>query len=159
ALATATGVPVPSLPDIPGDLMPEPFHTPGQKTIADLARFTGQPESMQMKSLVLVASGKPVLVMLRGDHQLSEAKFAARSGDPKFRQATAEELVKWFGASAGSLGPVGVNSMPVWMDSALECRRNMVCGANRDDYHLRHVTPGEDFAAEAADLREAAAGD
>src|SRR5215471_10382794 len=159
SLATAKSVPVPSLPDITDDLTPEPFHTPGQKTIADLARFTGQPESMQMKSLVLVANGKPVLVMLRGDHQLSEAKFAAKSGDTKFRQATPEELVKWFGASPGSLGPVGATSMPVWMDTALEGRRNMVCGANRDDYHLRHVTPGEDFAAEVADLREVAAGD
>jgi len=159
SLATAKSVPVPSLPDITDDLTPEPFHTPGQKTIADLARFTGQPESMQMKSLVLVANGKPVLVMLRGDHQLSEAKFAAKSGDTKFRQATPEELVKWFGASPGSLGPVGVTSMPVWMDTALEGRRNMVCGANRDDYHLRHITPGEDFQAESADLREVAAGD
>jgi prolyl-tRNA synthetase len=114
---------------------------------------------MQMKSLILVANGKPVLVMLRGDHQLSEAKFAVKSGDARFRQATADELVKWFGASPGSLGPVGVTTVPVWMDTALEGRRNMVCGANRDDYHLRHVTPGKDFQAEVADLREAAEGD
>jgi prolyl-tRNA synthetase len=159
ALAIAESVPTPAPPDVEGDLAPEPFHTPGQKTIADLSRFTGQPESMQMKSLVLVAAGKPVLVMLRGDHQLSEAKFAARSGDASFRPATPEELVRWFGASAGSLGPVGVTSMPIWMDAALAGRRNMVTGANRDDYHLRHVTPSEDFRAELADLRETAAGD
>src|SRR5262249_14918568 len=143
ALGAALSVPMPAPPDVEGDPGLELFHTPGQKTIADLARFTGQPESMQIKSLVLVTGGRPVLVMLRGDHQLSEAKFVAKSGNAEFRQATAEELVKWFGASPGSLGPVGVTSMPVWMDSALEGRRNMVCGANRDDYHLRHVTPGE----------------
>jgi prolyl-tRNA synthetase len=159
AIGPAVSLPAPAPPDTEGDLTPESFHTPGQKTIADLSRFTGQPESMQMKSLILVARDQPVLVMLRGDHQLSEVKFAAKSGTTKFRQATAEELVKWFGASAGSLGPVGVNSMPVWMDLALEGRRNLVCGANRDDYHLRHVTPGKDFAAESADLREVAAGD
>ena len=150
---------IPPPVDVEGDLAPEPFHTPGQKTIADIARFTGLPENAQMKSLVLVASGHPVLVMLRGDHQLSEAKFAAKSGDAKFRQATAEEIVKWFGASAGSLGPVGVTSMPILADTALEGRRNMICGANRDDYHLRNVTPGEDFQAEFCDLREVAAGD
>ncbi|MBS1856844.1 MAG: hypothetical protein JST11_15860 [Acidobacteria bacterium] len=159
ALALADSVPQPAPPDVAGDLFPEPFATPGQKTIADIARFTGQPESMQMKSLVLVAAGKPVLVLLRGDHQLSEARFALRSGDPNFRQATGEELVKWFGASAGSLGPVGIDSVTIWMDGALEGRRNMVSGANRDDFHLRHVTPGEDFQAEVADLRETAAGD
>jgi prolyl-tRNA synthetase len=155
AVARASAPPA----DPEGDLAPEPFHTPGQKTIADLSRFTGLPESAQMKSLVLVATGQPVLAMLRGDHQLSEAKFAVKSGDAKFRQATAEEIVKWFGASAGSLGPVGVTSMPILADTALEGRRNMICGANRDDYHLRHVTPGEDFTAEYCDLREVVAGD
>jgi len=159
ALTVAQSVPVAAPADVSGDLTPEPFHTPGQKTIADLAAFTGQPESMQMKSLVLVAAGKPVMVLLRGDHQLSEAKFAARSGDAMFRPAAADELVRWLGAAAGSLGPVGVSAMPVWMDAALAGRHNMVCGANRDDYHLRHVTPGEDFQSEIFDLRESAAGD
>src|ERR1039457_164647 len=67
----------PALADPEGDRAPEEFHTPGRKTIAEVAEFTGLPESSQMKSLVLVADGKPVLVMLRGDHQLSEAKFGA----------------------------------------------------------------------------------
>src|SRR6266540_1420533 len=71
--------------DPQGDLFPEEFHTPGRKTIAEVAEFTGLPETSQMKSLVLVADGKPVLVLLRGDHQLSETKFAAFSGDPEFR--------------------------------------------------------------------------
>ena len=146
-------------PDPEGDLAPEPFHTPGQKTIADLTRFTGLPGNAQMKSLVLVANASPVLVMLRGDHQLSDAKFAAKAGDSKFRQALPEELVKWFGAQAGSLGPVGVTNMPILADTALDGRRNLVCGANRDHYHLRHVTPGKDFQAEFCDLREAASGE
>jgi prolyl-tRNA synthetase len=159
--STRTATSVPSAPpvDPEGDFLPEAFHTPGQKTIADIARFTGLPESAQMKSLVLVANGKPTLVMLRGDHQLSEARFAARSGDPNFRQARPEELVAWFGASAGSLGPVGAKNMPILADCALAGRRNMICGANRDDCHLRHVTPGEDFETEFCDLREVMAGE
>ena len=35
----------------------------------------------------------------------------------------------------------------------------MIAGANKDDYHLRNVTPGEDFQAEFFDLRQVAAGD
>ena len=149
----------PLAPDPQGDLSPEPFDTPGQKTIADLSKFTGLPETSQMKSLVLVADGKPVLAMLRGDHQLSPTKFAAVAGDPEFRPAFPEEIRTWFGASAGSLGPVGVSNMPILADQALAGRRNMICGANRDDTHLRDVTPGEDFQAEVRDLREVSAGD
>ncbi len=159
-LEKAASVPVePGAEDPAGDLSPEPFHTPGRKTIAQVAEFTGLPETSQMKSLVLVADGKPVLVMLRGDHQLSETKFAAISGDPEFRQALPSEIVEWFGAAAGSLGPVGVKNMSILADRALLDRRNMIAGANRDDYHLRNVTLGEDFDAEVHDLRQVSAGD
>ena len=149
----------PDIDDPAGDLTPEPFHTPGRKTIAQVAEFVGLPESSQMKSLVLVANGGPILVMLRGDHQLSEKKFAEVTGDPRFRTARSDELFEWFGAAAGSLGPVGVKNIPILMDRALAGRRNMIAGANRDDYHLRNVTPGEDFAAVEHDLRQAIAGD
>lgn len=149
----------PASPDPEGDWEPEAFHTPGQKTIADIARFTGLPETSQMKSLVMVADGKPFLVMLRGDHQMSETKFQTATGATETRQAFPAELQEWFGAAAGSLGPVGVTAMPVLADTALQGRRNMICGANRDDYHLRHVTPGEDFQPAWHDLRQAAAGE
>jgi prolyl-tRNA synthetase len=149
----------PSGQDPAEDLAPEEFHTPGRKTIAEVAAFTRLPESSQMKSLVLVADGKPVLALLRGDHQLSEAKFGTLSGDPEFRPAHPHEIKEWFGAEAGSLGPVGVKNMPIIADQALSGRRNMIAGANKDDYHLRNVTPGEDFQAEFRDLRQVTAGD
>jgi prolyl-tRNA synthetase len=150
---------MPAASDPEGSLDPEPFHTPGRKTIAEVSDFTRLPETSQMKSLVLVADGKPVLVLLRGDHQLAEAKFAGIAGDPEFRPAQPDEIRQWFGAQAGSLGPVGVKNVPILADRALAGRRNMIAGANRDDYHLRHVTLGEDFEAEIHDLRQAAPGD
>ena len=152
AISKATA---PGIPDPEGDLSPEPFHTPGFKTIADIAGFVNLPESSQMKSLVMVADNQPVLVMLRGDHQLSETKLASVLNAAEVRPAHPQEIVEWFGASAGSLGPVGLNKMRIVMDSALEGRRNMITGANRDDYHLRNVTPGKDFVADVHDLRQA----
>ncbi len=149
----------PQTPDFDGDLTPEEFHTPGRKTIAEVAAFTGLPETSQMKSLVMASDGKPVLALLRGDHQLSETKFAAVVGGTEIRPAHSEEIREWFGADAGSLGPVGVNNMRIIADLALRGRRNMIAGANKDDYHLRNVTPGEDFKAEFCDLRQVAPGD
>src|SRR5215813_12568461 len=108
----------PAAPDPEGDLSPEEFHTPGRKTIAEVAEFTKLPETSQMKSLVLVADGKPVLVMVRGDHQLSETKLGAISGDPEFRPAQPAEILQWFGAGAGSLGPVGVKDILILADQA-----------------------------------------
>src|SRR5579859_4461255 len=107
----------------------------------------------------MVVDGKPLLALLRGDHQLNETQFGSAAGDPGFRPARPEEIKEWFGADAGSLGPVGVKNMPILADKALEGRRNMIAGANKDDHHLRHVTPGKDFQAEYKDLRQVSAGD
>jgi len=160
AVDNASARPSPPLaPDPEGDLKPEAFHTPGRKTIADVAEFTGLPATTQMKSLVLVAGDRPVLALVRGDHQLNEAKLANAVGAEAVRPARPEEIFEAFGASAGSLGPVGVKKLRIVADEALRGRRNMIAGANRDDYHLRHVTPGEDFQAEYFDLRQIASGD
>jgi prolyl-tRNA synthetase len=149
----------PELADAEGDLVPEPFHTPGRKTIAEIAAFTGLPEAFQIKSLVMVANAQPVLALLRGDHQLSETKFAAVMGASDIRPAHPDEVRQWLGADTGSLGPVGASKLRIIADTALEGRRNMIAGANRDDYHLRNVTPGEDFQTEFHDLRQVAEGD
>ncbi len=149
----------PSIADPDGDFDPEEFHTPNQKTIADLTAFTGLPQTSQMKSLVMVADGKPVLALVRGDHSLNETKFASSLGVMAIRAALPTEIQDWFGAAPGSLGPVGITIMRVVADESLRGRRNMLSGANKDDYHLRHVTPGEDFTPEFFDLRPVIAGD
>lgn len=150
----------PDVDDPDEDAQPEEFHTPGQKTIAEVSAFTKLPETSQMKSLVMVAGGKPVLALLRGEHQLSETKLAeALGGTAEIRAAQPAEIVEWLGADPGSLGPIGVSGMTIIADGALEGRRNMIAGANKNDYHLRNVTPGKDFKATFADIRQAQAGD
>jgi prolyl-tRNA synthetase len=108
---------------------------------------------------VMVADGKPVLALVRGDHSLSETKFAGVLGATEIRAAHPHEIKEWFGADAGSLGPIGVKNMRVIADEALKGRSNMIAGANKDDYHLKNVTPGEDFTAEFFDLRQVVTGD
>ena len=74
-----------------------------------------------------------------------------------------EELEQFFNGPAGYLGPVGLDARrqarsatasPSIVDKALEGRKNLVCGANKLDYHLRNVTPGRDFTwTVTADIR------
>ncbi len=146
-------------PDPEGDLTPEEFSTPGRKTITEVAEFTKLPATSQMKSLVMVADDKPVLVLLRGDHQASETKLSSFLQAREVRQAHPHEIREWFGADPGSLGPIGITNMRIVADTALEGRKNMIAGANKDDHHLRHVTPGRDFEASFSDLRQVEAGD
>ncbi|HUQ92582.1 MAG TPA: proline--tRNA ligase [Bryobacteraceae bacterium] len=137
----------------------EEFHTPGRKTIEEVSTFDGMPATSHIKSLLQIADGVPVMVLLRGDHQLNEAKLASVLAASDVRAARPDEIREWLGADAGSLGPVGVEHMKVITDAALGGRSDLVAGANKDDYHLRHVTPGRDFRAEFHDVRQVAVGD
>jgi prolyl-tRNA synthetase len=108
----------------------------------------------------MVADSKPVLVLLRGDHALNEAKLEGILEARELRPAHAEELGDWMGAGGGSLGPVGAGpKLRILADSALEGRKNLICGANKDGKHLRNVTPGRDFQAEFVDVRLVEDGD
>lgn len=154
----------PAQADPEGDIEPSEVHTPGQKSIEDVAAFLKVPPTSLIKTLVLVATdenGKdlPLIALLRGDHQLSETKFQSVAGCGELRPAHPQEIKDWFGAEAGSLGPVGFTRFPLFIDEALKGRRNMISGANRDDYHLLNVTPDEDFKATWGDFRQVAEGD
>jgi prolyl-tRNA synthetase len=143
----------PKLLDAPHDGPPAEVHTPGQKTIADIADFLKVPAEHQIKSLVYIVNGSPVLFLVRGDHQLNESKVIAATRDAAVRPADAEEIRDAFGADAGSLGPVGVQNLPIYADLALRGRHNLTCGANRNDYHVQGVTPDVHFKPIWADLR------
>jgi prolyl-tRNA synthetase len=156
--AVSIAVP-PAAADPAGDLKPEEFHTPEKKSIEEVAAFDGLPASSHIKSLVLVGDdNKMILALVRGDHELSETKFNAAAGIREYRAAHPEEIRAKFGADSGSLGPVGVD-IKIIADKTLDGRRNMIAGANRNDYHLRNVTPGKDFQCEYADIRQVSPGD
>ena len=149
---------VPEISD-PEPPPPEKFPTPGQRTIEDLVAFTGLPPTRLLKTLVYRVAQQPLLVLLRGDHSVNESKLADRFPGEDMRPAHPEEIPQILGASAGSLGPVGVRGIPILADAALQGRKDLICGANEDNFHLKHATPGRDFSAEFHDLREVQSGD
>ena len=138
----------------------EKFETPGVKTIDDLAKRFDVAAERQIKTLVYVADDKPVIVLLRGDDQLEEAKLGGALGAKAFRAAGDAEIVKALGAQPGSLGAVGVEGIPVYADKVLCGGSGMVTGANDDGHHLRNVNIERDVAVgEWADLRQVQAGE
>jgi prolyl-tRNA synthetase len=146
--------------DGPGLPAPERFATPGVRTIEDLAAGYDAPANRQIKTLVYVLDGKLTLVLMRGDHALNEQKLADAAAAAEIRPAHPDEIRAALGALPGSLGAVGVTNLPVLADEALRGRRDMVTGANTDDFHLRGVDVARDITVGSwADLREVAAGE
>lgn len=147
---------------------PELVHTPGAKTIEALAQFLKVSPAHTIKTLAMMVienqdgkeSAKPLVVLLRGNDQLNEAKLAGHLAGKQSRPMHPEEIQQAFGSPAGYLGPIGITQPIVMADPALKGRQNLIAGANKEDYHLRNVTPGRDFSvAEWADLRTVAEGD
>ena len=138
----------------------EKFETPGVKTIEDLAKSFDIAAERQIKTLVYIADDKPVIVLLRGDDQLEEAKLGGALGTATFRAAGDAEIVKALGAHPGSLGAVGVEGIPVYVDEVLRGGSGMVTGANDDGHHLRNVNIERDITVgEWANLRKVQAGE
>lgn len=147
-----------SITDEDGPEKPTLVSTPGQKTIEEVSQFLKIHPWQQIKTLVYVAAEGPILVLVRGDHQLNETKLQSAVGS-EVRPAHPIEIEAALGASAGSLGPVGVSKLRILSDPTLRGRQNLTCGANRDDYHLSGVVPERDYSAEYFDLRLIRAGD
>jgi prolyl-tRNA synthetase len=160
-----------------GDGKPLEVHTPGKKTIEDVAKFLGVSPKNKIKTLALMADeidaagkkkSRAIVVLMRGDHQLNEAKLNATVATTP-RPMEESEIKALFNSPAGYLGPIGIKwaedlkdtSLPVLLvDKALEGRKNLIAGANREDYHLKNLTPGRDFYPTAyVDLRSVTAGE
>lgn len=160
-----------------GDGKPELVSTPGIAAVADVAKFFDISEAQDIKCVAYMAETKkakgesvwsPVVVFLRGDHQVNETKLLGLIKANELRPMQAEELETYIHGPAGFLGPIGLTpakalgeeGVPVVLDLALEGRENMVCGANKLDYHYRNVTPGRDFTwTVAADVRNVVEGE
>jgi prolyl-tRNA synthetase len=148
---------VPRVPSFPESLAaPEEVETPGIETCENLAAFLGIDLAATSKAMPVVADGKVVLALVRGDDRLDDAKLAAVLGSG-VRPAQAGEIVAAFGAEPGSLGPVRFDGEIV-VDETLR-EGQFVAGANRTGFHLRGVEHRRDFEGRVADIRLSREGD
>ncbi len=137
----------------------ETVATPGKRTIEEVSGFLGVPPTALAKTLIYLADGKPVAVLVRGDHTVNEIKLRAALGARELVMATDRAVEEVTGAPVGFAGPVGLK-IPVHLDLEVAAMAEIVCGANAADAHHRHVQAGRDFQPTATgDYRQAAPGD
>ena len=136
--------------------------TPGRTTCESVCELLALPLEQSMKSIMVSASNKLYMLLLRGDHTLNEIKAAKLPGLERFRFATEEEVRAATGCKPGFIGPVGLKpDIPVIADRSAAVVADFVCGANEADYHLTGVNFGRDLPEPAvvADIRNVVAGD
>jgi len=135
--------------------------TPGVRTVAELVAHLGVTAEQIIKSVLFLVDGRPVLVLVRGDHEVNEVKVKNLFGANTVEMADDETVRRVMGAPAGFIGPVNApETVLVVADRAVEGVADGVVGANEADAHFVHVVPGRDFAVSRyADLRNIAEGD
>ncbi|MEO7298496.1 MAG: proline--tRNA ligase [Verrucomicrobiota bacterium] len=138
----------------------EKFATPNLKSIESLVKAMNIPAEQQIKTLVYIVEDKPVLILVRGDHQLNEAKLLGMVGTANFRAATADEVFAALKAYPGSLGGVGVTEFSIYADETLRGANGMTTGANENGFHNRNVSMERDIRVKQwADLRSVKTGE
>lgn len=135
-------------------------HTPNARSIDEVSTLLNTAASSFIKTLIYTADGKPVVVLVRGDHSVNDVKLARLVGASELELAPESMVTALTGAPVGFAGPVGLSGVPVYADHAVTIMQNAVTGANKADFHITGVNAGSDFSwTVAADIRVAEDGD
>ena len=150
------------------ELPTEEVHTPGTKTIEEVADFLGIPQTKTMKALLFVTydeEGKEngyVAAFVRGDRELNMTKLVNALGIPEhsIEFADEEKLGAATGCVGGFTGPVGLHDCTIVADSELPGLKNLCAGACKVDYHMKNVNYGRDYKADiVTDIKTLKEGD
>jgi prolyl-tRNA synthetase len=154
---------------VDGTAPPDPLptmkevHTPNQRTIDEICGFLKRPPTSMIKTLVYrTQDGKPLVALVRGDHEINESKLGRAAGTALAGLAEAETIRALTGAEVGFAGPQGLKARDarIICDQAVSVMHDAASGANKTDYHVVGIEPGRDFPlTEVADIRTAVQGD
>ena len=139
----------------------EEVHTPKQHTIEEVSSYLGVEASKTVKCVLFKDNQNNELVaaFVRGDREVNEIKLVNALGIAEaFLGFASDEDIKSLNTYYGFIGPVGLNCKII-LDNEVAEMKNIICGANKYDYHLKNVNYGRDFTGTVIDLRKAVSGD
>ncbi len=147
-----------TLPEAPQG-SPEKVHTPNVRTIEEVCGFLGVTPQDLVKTMIYTTGNGVVAALVRGDHEVNEAKLRRAAGCETLELADEATIEKYTGAPRGFAGPVGLSIRTI-ADYGLLGSGACVTGANEEDYHLKNVWLSRDAKIDAvADIRNAQEGD
>jgi len=133
----------------------EEVETVNMKTIEEVTSYLNVTSKDVVKTMIYVAQGKYVAVLLRGDRFVNEIKLcnALNVAEFELRLASDAEIAE-LGSVAGFAGPVNLD-LPIYIDQEIANQKNFIVGANKKNYHLRNVNINRDFKGTICDIRSA----
>jgi len=131
----------------------EEVETPDKKTIEEVSNFLSITPDRLVKTLIYNVDDYTVAVLVRGDHEINEAKLKNILNADQLEMASQDVVRSITGAPVGFAGPVGLK-IKIIADNDIKGMVNFVVGGNRKDLHLRNVNLERDFNVDIfGDLR------
>ncbi|KHE91382.1 MAG: proline--tRNA ligase [Candidatus Scalindua rubra] len=132
---------------------PKEVSTPNMTTIKEVSNFLNIESNKMVKTLIYTHGNKHVAVLVRGDHDVNEAKLSKVLSSDEIALANEETVVELTDAPVGFAGPIGLNAQII-ADQAVTVLKNCVVGGNKADTHIMNVNPDKDFKIDrSADIR------
>ncbi len=137
----------------PEFLTMEKVTTPGKRKVAAVTEFLRISPRQLVKTMIFMADGKPVAVLLRGDHEVQPVKLKNFLKVDEVELASDQECFDAVDVPSGYIGPVGIK-VPLVADREVMSLSNFAIGANEKNHHFINANHGRDFEIErVADLR------
>ncbi len=136
----------------------EKVHTPGVRTVKEVAEFLGVEPSLIVKSLLYTDGEKIFLVLIRGDYDVNENKLSAHIGRA-VRLLSVEQVIEKFSVQAGFVGPIDIDVDEIIADTSIKELKDFVVGGNRNDYHIVGVNIEDINIMRFVDTRQVREGD
>ncbi len=134
--------------------------TPGKKSVEEVSAFLAVSPQQLVKTLIFMADGKPVAVLIRGDHQVNEIKLKRLLSATELILADTKTVEGLTGGPSGFSGPIGLKGVDLIGDLSVKEMSDCVIGANGKDAHYIHARPVRDFfVGRFSDLRDVVVGD
>jgi len=137
------------------ELLPlQKVETPGKRKVGAVCEFLGISPEELIKTMVYIADGDPVAVLVRGDHEVQPVKLKNMLGAVEVELADDKQVFETTGVPSGYLGPINLN-IKIVADLEVEAIKNFTIGANEKNYHVQNVNLGRDFkVSQVGDLRQ-----
>lgn len=135
--------------------------TPNVGTIEDVSKFLNSSAQKFIKTIIYIADGKPIAVLIRGDYEINEIKLQSLIECNELELAGQEVVEEVTGAKVGFAGPINLRKqIKIYADYSVVNIVNGVVGANKTDTHIKNVNYNKDYKADVvADLRKVVHGD
>lgn len=127
-------------------------HTPNIKTVKELKEFFNVDDDKILKSLIVKADSKYIMILLKGNDELNLNKLETILKTKNIEIPSSYELER-IGTEVGYIGPIK-STMTIIADMEVKNMHNVICGSNIKDYHYKNVNPKVDFKIDRfADLK------